>query len=239
MTGCESVPGPSPAAGRRSRHRARRGLGQACSAAGESRRSWQRTSRRAWRPPRQDRSQPASGGRRRRAAAGHRPLPDGGQRRPHTGAGRGRRRPHHRAPRAPVLLRADEPAPLRRAATTTSCWPDPSRRRTPAAEDRRRAHHRAALLSLFGALDAVVAMRYHAYLFAERAGVPLIPIAYADKSVTWLEERGIGPSSRRARPCRGPWRRRCPRGARRRDARSGRTSLNRGHGASRAGRRRS
>lgn len=49
----------------------------------------------------------------------------------------------------------------------------------------------AAVLSLFGALDAVVAMRYHAYLFAERAGVPLIPIAYADKSLAWLAERGL------------------------------------------------
>lgn len=53
------------------------------------------------------------------------------------------------------------------------------------------AHHPAAVASLFGALDAVVAMRYHAYLFAERTGVPLIPIAYADKSLAWLEERGL------------------------------------------------
>ena len=49
----------------------------------------------------------------------------------------------------------------------------------------------AAVLSLFGALDAVVAMRYHAYLFAERAGVPLVPIAYADKSLAWLGERRL------------------------------------------------
>jgi polysaccharide pyruvyl transferase WcaK-like protein len=48
-----------------------------------------------------------------------------------------------------------------------------------------------AVLSLFGALDAVVAMRYHAYLFAERAGIPLVPIAYADKSLAWLEERRL------------------------------------------------
>ena len=53
------------------------------------------------------------------------------------------------------------------------------------------AHHPAVILSLFGALDAVVAMRYHAYLFAERAGIPLVPIAYAEKSVAWLEERGL------------------------------------------------
>lgn len=49
----------------------------------------------------------------------------------------------------------------------------------------------AAVLALFAALDAVVAMRYHAYLFAERAGVPLVPIAYADKSLAWLDERGL------------------------------------------------
>jgi len=53
------------------------------------------------------------------------------------------------------------------------------------------AAHPAAIRSLFGALDAVVAMRYHAYLFAERASTPLIPIAYADKSLAWLEERGL------------------------------------------------
>ncbi|MDP9469004.1 MAG: polysaccharide pyruvyl transferase family protein [Chloroflexota bacterium] len=52
-------------------------------------------------------------------------------------------------------------------------------------------HHPATLLSLVGALDAVVAMRYHALLFAERAGIPLIPIAYADKSIAWLGERRL------------------------------------------------
>jgi polysaccharide pyruvyl transferase WcaK-like protein len=53
------------------------------------------------------------------------------------------------------------------------------------------ALHPAAVLALFGALDAVVAMRYHAYLFAERARIPLVPIAYADKSLAWLEECGL------------------------------------------------
>jgi polysaccharide pyruvyl transferase WcaK-like protein len=33
-------------------------------------------------------------------------------------------------------------------------------------------------------------MRYHSLLFATRAGVPTIPIAYADKCRTWLAERG-------------------------------------------------
>lgn len=70
------------------------------------------------------------------------------------------------------------------------------------------SHHPAALLSLFGALDAVVAMRYHAYLFAERAGVPLIPIAYADKSLAWLAERGhpaVEPSGEALSHALGTW----------------------------------
>lgn len=54
-------------------------------------------------------------------------------------------------------------------------------------------HHPATILSLFGMLDAVVAMRYHAYLFADRASVPLIPITYADKCASWLAERGMHP----------------------------------------------
>lgn len=53
--------------------------------------------------------------------------------------------------------------------------------------------HPSRVLSLFGALDAVVAMRYHAFLFAQRAGTPLVPIAYAPKNIAWLEERGIRP----------------------------------------------
>ena len=40
--------------------------------------------------------------------------------------------------------------------------------------------HPAQVLSAFGALSAVVAMRYHAMLFAERAGVPLVPVVYAE-----------------------------------------------------------
>ncbi|MEX0626202.1 MAG: polysaccharide pyruvyl transferase family protein [Chloroflexota bacterium] len=53
------------------------------------------------------------------------------------------------------------------------------------------AHHPSALLSLFGSLDAVVGMRYHSLLFAERAGVPLVPLSYAAKSDAWLAERRL------------------------------------------------
>jgi len=55
------------------------------------------------------------------------------------------------------------------------------------------AHHPAAVLSVFSALTAVVAMRYHGLLFAERAGIPLIPVSYADKCLAWLSERGMRP----------------------------------------------
>jgi polysaccharide pyruvyl transferase WcaK-like protein len=52
-------------------------------------------------------------------------------------------------------------------------------------------HHPSALLSLFGSLDAVVGMRFHSLLFAERAAVPLIPISYAAKCDAWLAERRL------------------------------------------------
>lgn len=53
--------------------------------------------------------------------------------------------------------------------------------------------HPAQVLSVFGHLEAAVCMRYHSLLFAARAGVPIIPIAYADKCRTWLAERGEAP----------------------------------------------
>ena len=65
------------------------------------------------------------------------------------------------------------------------------RERSPTLKIVEGAHHPAAVLSLFSALDAVVAMRYHGLLFAERAGAPLVPVAYAEKCVAWLDERGL------------------------------------------------
>ena len=53
--------------------------------------------------------------------------------------------------------------------------------------------HPAQVLSAFGHLAAVVAMRYHAMLFAERAGTPLVPVVYAEKNARWLDERGLEP----------------------------------------------
>jgi polysaccharide pyruvyl transferase WcaK-like protein len=53
--------------------------------------------------------------------------------------------------------------------------------------------HPAVVLAAFSQLTAVIAMRYHAMLFAERARVPLVPLSYAEKTVRWLDERGISP----------------------------------------------
>ena len=46
------------------------------------------------------------------------------------------------------------------------------------------------ILAVFAHLSAVVAMRYHAMLFAARCGTPLIPIPYAEKTHRWLAEHG-------------------------------------------------
>ena len=47
------------------------------------------------------------------------------------------------------------------------------------------------VLSIFPRLDAAVCMRFHSLVFAERAAVPMIPIAYASKCSTWVAERGM------------------------------------------------
>jgi polysaccharide pyruvyl transferase WcaK-like protein len=49
------------------------------------------------------------------------------------------------------------------------------------------------VLAAFGQLSAVVAMRYHAMLFADRAGTPLVPIPYADKTKRWLADHDRHP----------------------------------------------
>jgi len=53
--------------------------------------------------------------------------------------------------------------------------------------------HPAQVLAVYGHLAAAVCMRYHSLLFAARAGIPIIPIAYADKCRTWLAERRLTP----------------------------------------------
>ena len=49
------------------------------------------------------------------------------------------------------------------------------------------------LLGVFEALTAAVCMRYHSLLFADRAGIPIIGMAYAEKCRHWLSERGLEP----------------------------------------------
>jgi polysaccharide pyruvyl transferase WcaK-like protein len=49
------------------------------------------------------------------------------------------------------------------------------------------------VLAAFGQLSAVIAMRYHAMVFAERAGTPLLAIPYASKASRWLEEHKRAP----------------------------------------------
>jgi polysaccharide pyruvyl transferase WcaK-like protein len=51
----------------------------------------------------------------------------------------------------------------------------------------------SAVLGVFEALSAAVCMRYHSLLFAERAGIPIVPIAYTEKCLHWLTERGLEP----------------------------------------------
>ena len=53
--------------------------------------------------------------------------------------------------------------------------------------------HPAVMLSAVGQLSAVVGMRYHAMLFADRMAVPLVPLVYAEKNLRWLDERQIRP----------------------------------------------
>jgi polysaccharide pyruvyl transferase WcaK-like protein len=47
------------------------------------------------------------------------------------------------------------------------------------------------LLGLFEAFGAAVCMRYHSLLFAERAGIRIVPIAYAEKCRHWLRDHGL------------------------------------------------
>jgi polysaccharide pyruvyl transferase WcaK-like protein len=53
--------------------------------------------------------------------------------------------------------------------------------------------HPSVVVSAFTQLSVVVSMRYHAMLFAERAGVQLVPLVYAEKNLRWLADRGLPP----------------------------------------------
>ena len=47
------------------------------------------------------------------------------------------------------------------------------------------------VLGVFEAFSAAVCVRYHSLLFAERAGIEIVPVAYAEKVRHWLAERGL------------------------------------------------
>ncbi|MFN2483789.1 MAG: polysaccharide pyruvyl transferase family protein [Candidatus Limnocylindria bacterium] len=53
--------------------------------------------------------------------------------------------------------------------------------------------HPAEMLAAFGFLSAVVSMRFHSLVFAERMGVPVVPVSYAAKTDEWLKEHEIAP----------------------------------------------
>jgi polysaccharide pyruvyl transferase WcaK-like protein len=52
----------------------------------------------------------------------------------------------------------------------------------------------ARVLAVFGCLSAAVCMRYHSLLFADRMGVPVVPVPYAPKCDAWIAERGLEPA---------------------------------------------
>jgi polysaccharide pyruvyl transferase WcaK-like protein len=53
------------------------------------------------------------------------------------------------------------------------------------------SHHPASILAAVGHMGALVGMRYHSLLFADRLGVPLVPISYAPKTAGWLADHGM------------------------------------------------
>ena len=48
-------------------------------------------------------------------------------------------------------------------------------------------------LAVFGCLRAVVGMRYHSLLFAERGKIPIVAVPYAPKCDAWLAEHKVEP----------------------------------------------
>jgi polysaccharide pyruvyl transferase WcaK-like protein len=50
------------------------------------------------------------------------------------------------------------------------------------------------VLAIFDGLSAAVCVRYHSLLFAERAGIPIVALPYAEKCRHWLAERSIEPA---------------------------------------------
>jgi polysaccharide pyruvyl transferase WcaK-like protein len=47
------------------------------------------------------------------------------------------------------------------------------------------------VMAVFGRMTAAVCMRYHSLLFAARTRIPIIPVPYAPKCETWIDEHGL------------------------------------------------
>jgi len=52
-------------------------------------------------------------------------------------------------------------------------------------------HHPAAVQAVFSQLSLAICVRFHSYVFAHRAGVPMIGVPYAEKCQGWLDEHSI------------------------------------------------
>jgi polysaccharide pyruvyl transferase WcaK-like protein len=55
------------------------------------------------------------------------------------------------------------------------------------------SHQPSEMLAVFECLAGAICMRYHSLLFAERVGIPVLPIPYASKCDRWLAARGLAP----------------------------------------------
>lgn len=51
--------------------------------------------------------------------------------------------------------------------------------------------HPSVIAALFSRFSVAVCVRYHSYLFAERAGTPIVAVPYAEKCRSWLDDRGL------------------------------------------------
>ena len=51
--------------------------------------------------------------------------------------------------------------------------------------------HPAVTLAVFELFSAAVCMRYHSFLFADRAGTPIVGVPYAAKCERWMADHGL------------------------------------------------
>jgi hypothetical protein len=51
--------------------------------------------------------------------------------------------------------------------------------------------HPAVTLAVFELFSAAICMRYHSFLFADRAGIPIVGVPYAAKCERWMADHGL------------------------------------------------